>query len=98
MRLGGQGLINRDEQIRFTFDGRWYRGFKGDTLASALMANDVHVVARSFKYHRPRGIFGCGSEEPNALVTLGRGAGQEPNARATTVELYEGLEAYSQNA
>ncbi|MEM8776906.1 MAG: sarcosine oxidase subunit alpha family protein [Pseudomonadota bacterium] len=98
MRLAGQGLINRDEQIRFTFDGRWYRGFKGDTLASALMANDVQVVARSFKYHRPRGIFGCGSEEPNALVTLGRGAGQEPNARATTVELYEGLEAYSQNA
>ena len=73
-------------------------GFAGDTLASALLANDVHLVGRSFKYHRPRGILSAGSEEPNALVTIDRGAGRvTPNLRATQVELYDGLTARSQN-
>lgn len=98
MRLEGDGLIDRSRRVGFSFDGRHHVGFEGDTLASALMGADVRVVARSFKYHRPRGIFTAGSEEPNALVTLGRGAGQEPNARATMVELHEGLQAFGQNA
>ncbi|MEL6934524.1 MAG: 2Fe-2S iron-sulfur cluster-binding protein, partial [Pseudomonadota bacterium] len=98
MRLPGGGLIDRTAPVGFSFDGRSYRGFKGDTLASALIANDVEIVGRSFKYHRPRGIFTAGSHEPNALVTIGRGSGQEPNARATMVELHEGLQAFGQNA
>ncbi len=98
MRLDGDGLIDRSRRLAFTFDGRQHLGFAGDTLASALMGAGVKVVARSFKYHRPRGIFTAGSEEPNALVTLGHGAGQEPNARATMVELHEGLQAFGQNA
>ena len=72
-------------------------GFEGDTLASALLANDVHLVGRSFKYHRPRGILSAGSEEPNALVTMGEGGTQDPNIRATTQELFDGLKARSQN-
>jgi sarcosine oxidase subunit alpha len=84
--------------VRFSFDGRLLDGFVGDTLASALLANDVHLVGRSFKYHRPRGILSAGSEEPNALVTIDRGAGRvTPNLRATQIELYEGLTAFSQN-
>ncbi|MDD9726413.1 sarcosine oxidase subunit alpha family protein [Roseovarius sp. SK2] len=98
MRLDGDGLIDRSRRLAFTFDGRQHLGFEGDTLASALMGAGVKVVARSFKYHRPRGIFTAGSEEPNALVTLGHGAGQEPNARATMVELHDGLQAFGQNA
>ncbi|QFT92174.1 Aminomethyltransferase [Roseovarius sp. THAF9] len=98
MRLDGDGLIDRSRRLTFTFDGRQHLGFEGDTLASALMGAGVKVVARSFKYHRPRGIFTAGSEEPNALVTLGQGAAQEPNARATMVELHEGLQAFGQNA
>ena len=74
-----------------------YEGYAGDTLASALLANGVHLVARSFKYHRPRGIYSAGAEEPNALVQLARGARTEPNTRATTLELYDGLIASSQN-
>ncbi|UYV38646.1 sarcosine oxidase subunit alpha family protein [Rhodobacteraceae bacterium D3-12] len=97
MRLPSGGQIDRSKSLRFTYDGHSYHGFQGDTLASALIANDIRVVARSFKYHRPRGIMTAGSEEPNALVTLGRGAGQEPNLRATTLELYDGLSARSQN-
>ena len=81
----------------FSFDGRSYRGHPGDTLASALLANGVHLVGRSFKYHRPRGILTAGPEEPNALVELREGARREPNTRATTAELYEGLVAASQN-
>ena len=81
--------------MRFSFDGKTYRGFHGDTLASALLANGVRLVGRSFKYHRPRGILSAGSEEPNALVELRSGARREPNTRATTVELYDGLEAAS---
>ena len=95
-RLNG-GLINRGKPLNFNFDGRTYQGYEGDTLASALMANGVRFLGRSFKYHRPRGIFTAGSEEPNALVELRSGARQEPNTRATVAELYEGLVACSQN-
>jgi methylglutamate dehydrogenase subunit C len=91
------GLIDRTSTLRFRFDGRDLTGHPGDTLASALLANGVRLVARSFKYHRPRGIFSAGSEEPNALVELRTGARCEPNTRTTVVELYGGLEAASQN-
>ncbi len=90
-------LIDRDTSVKFTFNGKWMRGHAGDTLASALLANDRMMVGRSFKYHRPRGIMSSGAEEPNALVNLGRGARHEPNQRATTTELFERLEATSQN-
>ncbi len=84
--------------LRFTFDGRALEGREGDTLAAALLANGVRLVGRSFKYHRPRGLFSAGVEEPNALVTIDRGAGRvTPNLQATQVELYEGLVARSQN-
>ena len=83
--------------MRFQFDGESYTGFAGDTVASALLAHGVHLVGRSFKYHRPRGIFSAGSEEPNALLQVGKGACTLPNQRATQVELYEGLSATSQN-
>lgn len=95
-RLSG-GLIDRNKPLSFSFDGKTYAGFQGDTLASALLANDVCLMGRSFKYHRPRGVFSAGSEEPNALVELRGGARQEPNTRATMVELFDGLEANSQN-
>lgn len=95
-RISG-GLIDRSQTRSFTFDGRRYEGYAGDTLASALIANNVRLVGRSFKYHRPRGIFTAGSEEPNALVELRSGARQEPNTRATVAELFDGLEARSQN-
>jgi heterotetrameric sarcosine oxidase alpha subunit len=97
MRIEDKGLVDRRHPVSFHFDGRRYEGFAGDTLASALLANGVRMVARSFKYHRPRGVMTAGSEEPNALVTVGRGAAQEPNLRATTVEVQEGLWARSQN-
>jgi sarcosine oxidase subunit alpha len=96
-RLARGGLIDRTKPLSFRFDGGTYAGFEGDTLASALLANDVGLVGRSFKYHRPRGIFGAGSDEPNALVELRSGARREPNTKATTIELFEGLEAQSQN-
>jgi len=96
-RLSSGGLIDRAKPLSFKFDGKTYQGFAGDTLASALLANDVQLVARSFKYHRPRGILTAGSEEPNALVELRQGARREPNVRATTAELYDGLIAQSQN-
>ena len=96
-RLARGGLIDRTKSIRFSFDGNSLQGFGGDTLASALVANGVRLVGRSFKYHRPRGIFSAGPEEPNALVELRSGARREPNTKATTVELFEGLEAASQN-
>jgi len=95
-RLGG-GLINRDAPVFFSFDGKTYGGFEGDTLASALLANGVRLMGRSFKYHRPRGVLSAGSEEPNALVELRRDGRQEPNTRATVAELYDGLDARSQN-
>ena len=96
MRIA-DGLNDQKKPLRFTFDGKDYSGLEGDTLASALIANGVHLVGRSFKYHRPRGIFSAGSEEPNALVTIGQGARATPNTRATTAELYDGLTAISQN-
>ncbi|MEY4696587.1 MAG: hypothetical protein RIT14_1015, partial [Pseudomonadota bacterium] len=91
------GQIDRSRSLRFTFDGRAYSGHPGDTLASALLANGVRLMGRSFKYHRPRGPLSAGSEEPNALVELRDGARQEPNTRATVAELFDGLTARSQN-
>ncbi|WP_376986995.1 sarcosine oxidase subunit alpha family protein [Bosea sp. R86505] len=96
-RRGDGGLIDRSRPLSFRFDGRSHQGFEGDTLASALLANGVRLVGRSFKYHRPRGILSAGPEEPNALVELRSGARREPNTRATVVELFHGLEARSQN-
>jgi sarcosine oxidase subunit alpha len=92
------GQIDRTRTLRFTFDGLSYTGHPGDTLASALLANGVRLMGRSFKYHRPRGPLSAGSEEPNALVQLRTGARQEPNTRATVAELFDGLAAGSQNA
>ncbi|MEQ6248502.1 sarcosine oxidase subunit alpha family protein [Sulfitobacter sp. HNIBRBA3233] len=86
------------EKIRFRFDGVGYTGRRGETVAAALLASGVRLMGRSFKYHRPRGVLTAGSEEPNALVTVGRGAGAEPNLRATVQEVYEGLEVRSQSA
>jgi sarcosine oxidase subunit alpha len=92
------GRIERARALRFSFDGRAYTGCAGDTLASALLAHGVHLLGRSFKYHRPRGLLAAGAEEPNALVAVRRDAARvTPNLRATQVELYEGLEAHSQN-
>jgi sarcosine oxidase, subunit alpha len=92
------GRIDRSAPLSFSFDGKQYLGCQGDTLASALLANGVHLVGRSFKYHRPRGIMSAGSEEPNALVTIDRGAGRiVPNLRATQLELYDGMRVFSQN-
>ena len=96
-RLPAGGIIDRAVPHAFTHDGVACEGYAGDTLASALLANGIHLVGRSFKYHRPRGIVSAGAEEPNALVQLALGARTEPNARATQVELYEGLAAASQN-
>ena len=97
-RLATGGRITREATLNFSFDGRTYHGYPGDTLASALLANGVHLVARSYKYHRRRGIYSAGPEEPNALVQLRSGAHTEPNSRATMVELFDGLSATSQNA
>ena len=97
MRIDGAGRIDRSRPLDFTFNGRRLQGYGGDTLASALLANNVHLVARSFKYHRPRGLLTAGNEEPNALVQLERGPHTEPNLRATEIELYAGLDASSVN-
>jgi len=96
-RLNEGGRIERGKPLQFTFNGRTYTGYQGDTLASALLANNEHLIGRSFKYHRPRGIYSAGAEEPNALVQLEEGPHTEPNMRATQVELYRGLRAASQN-
>ncbi len=97
-RTATGGRIDRSQLIRFTFDGKSYTGYKGDTLASALLANGVHLMGRSFKYHRPRGPIAAGSEEPNALVgVIGPNGRETPNLRATQVEIYDGLVAESQN-
>ncbi|MGB8813453.1 MAG: 2Fe-2S iron-sulfur cluster-binding protein, partial [Paracoccaceae bacterium] len=95
--LASGAQIDRTRTLRFTFDGIPYFGHPGDTLASALLANGIRLMGRSFKYHRPRGPISAGSEEPNALVELRLGARTEPNTRATTVELFDGLVANSQN-
>jgi methylglutamate dehydrogenase subunit C len=97
MRVPSKGQIDRSQPLRFRFDGREMTGFAGDTLASALMANGVKIVGRSFKYHRPRGILTAGSEEPNAMVEIVEGNQQTPNTRATMQELFDGLTARSQN-
>ena len=86
-RLDAGGLVNRANPLTFTFDGKSYTGFDGDTLASALIANDQMLMGRSFKYHRPRGPVTSGSAEPNALMTVGSGARSEPNVRATVAEI-----------
>ena len=96
-RLANGGRIDRTRPLRFRFDDRLYTGYAGDTLASALIASGVKLMGRSFKYHRPRGVLSAGAEEPNALVELRLGARREPNTRATQIELYDGLEAASQN-
>jgi len=97
-RILGSGRLTPARTARFTFDGKPYTGLVGDTLASALLANGVHLVGRSFKYHRPRGILSAGAEEPNALVEIARDAARKtPNVRATVQELYDGLTARSQN-
>ena len=96
-RLDKTGYINRDKKISFKFNGKKYFGYEGDTLASALLANGIHLVGRSYKYHRPRGFIGAGVDEPNAKVQLYNGDETEPNAVATEVELVEGLVAKSQN-
>ena len=97
MRIDGKGLVDRTKPVRFRFDGKDYAGYKGDTLASALLANDVRLVGRSFKYHRPRGVLTAGSEEPNALVEVIGAQNQTPNVRATVQEVFEGLNVQSQN-
>ena len=101
-RVAGYGQIDPDDRVTFIFDGKTYEGRRGDTLASALLANGVHLMGRSFKYHRPRGVVTAGSDEPNALVGSLRGTNRsegryEPNTRATILEIYEGLQAVSQN-
>src|SRR5436309_3258285 len=97
-RLPTGGQIDRGRVLRFTFDGQEYEGHSGDTLASALLANGVRLVARSYKYHPPRGIFSAGAAEPSALVQLESGAFTEPNRRTTDIALYDGLSATSQHA
>ena len=96
-RLDNIGLVNRDKKISFKFNGKNDFGYEGDTLASALIANGVHLVGRSFKYHRPRGFFGAGVDEPYAKVQLYKNNESEPNVSATEIELFEGLEATSVN-
>ena len=97
MRLSSGGLIDRERPLNFTFDGKTFAGYEGDTVASALIANGVNLMGRSFKYHRPRGCITATSAEPNALMEIGTGGRQEPNVRATVQELYDGLTARSQN-
>src|SRR5207248_6312873 len=97
-RLPRGGQIDRGQILNFRFDGQSYEGHAGDTLASALLANGVRLVARSFKYHRPRGIVSAGAEEPAALVQLETGGAAEPNRRPTEIALYDGLRATSQHA
>ncbi|MFM1593910.1 MAG: 2Fe-2S iron-sulfur cluster-binding protein [Woeseiaceae bacterium] len=95
-RLNQGGFIDRNKTLRFTFNGQSYSGYQGDTLASALIANGIKIVGRSFKYHRPRGIIGSGAEEPNAIFQIGSGATTEAGMRATQIELYDGLVAKSE--
>ena len=98
LRIKSSEYIDETTRVSFKFNGKTYYGFKGDTLASALLANNIHLVGRSFKYHRPRGIMTAGSEEPNAIIQVDNDkALTEPNTRATELEIYEGLEASSQN-
>ena len=95
-RIDG-GQVDRTKTLKFRWNDTWMSGHPGDTLASALLANGQRFVGRSFKYHRPRRIFSAGAEEPNALVQLRTAAAQAPNTRATTIELFDGMIATSQN-
>jgi len=97
-RLSSGGRINRDQRVNFSLDGRSLSGYRGDTLASALLAKGVKLIGRSFKYHRPRGFVSAGVEEPNGLFTIGRGGRTDPNVPGTVTELFEGLQARCQNA
>ena len=91
LRVKSSKYLDETTRVSFKFNGKTYYGFKGDTLASALLANNIHLIGRSFKYHRPRGIMTAGSEEPNAIVQLnGNTQFTEPNVRATEIEIYEG--------
>ena len=96
LATGGR-LLNKDRAYNFTFNGKRLTGYQGDTLASALLANDQMLIGRSFKYHRPRGVVASGAEEPNGIVGMGEGAEFEPNQRVTTTELFDGLTCASQN-
>ena len=97
MRVEGRGRIDRSQPVSFSFDGKTVTGFMGDTVASALLARDIRLVGRSFKYHRPRGVLTAGSEEPNALIQVGQGHAMIPNVRATVQEIHDGLTVTSQN-
>ena len=97
MRVSGYGLTARNPKVKFRFNDKVLHGIDGESLGAALLANKIRLVGRSFKYHRPRGLIGIGSEEPNALVSIERPTGIEPNSRATMVRIYEGLSAKSQN-
>jgi len=94
-RLPDGGLIDRSTSLQFSFNGQYYTGYRGDTLASALLANEVKLVGRSFKYHRPRGVLSAGEEEPCALVDIGEGDARVPSSRATMIPLTQGLVANS---
>ena len=97
-RIPGVGRLTPAKTARFTFDGKSYTALEGDTVASALLANGVHLVGRSFKYHRPRGILSAGAEEPNALLDISRDAARrQPNVRASVQEVFDGMIARSQN-
>ena len=96
-RVKDLGQVDRSKPLRFKFDGKFFVGYRGDTLASALLANGIHLMGRSFKYHRPRGILSAGAEEPNALVQVGEGNGTDPNTRATQIKLEDRLIVKSQN-
>src|SRR5262249_44772548 len=97
-RIATGGRIDRSRIVEVRFEGRAFAAHPGDTLASALLANDQKLLARSFKYHRPRGLVAAGVDEPNGLVRLRDGGRHEPNAQATLVEVFDGLVANSQNA
>jgi NADPH-dependent 2,4-dienoyl-CoA reductase/sulfur reductase-like enzyme len=97
MRVEGRGRIDRSTPVKFEFNGKTVKGLKGDTVASALLANDIKLMGRSFKYHRPRGPLTAGSEEPSALIQVGQGDAMVPNVRATVQEIHDGLSVTSQN-
>ena len=97
-RFSSGGRIDRNKPVKFSFDGKTYMGLQGDTIASALLANGVKIIGRSWKYHRPRGIVGDGAEEPNALFQVEQGGYTTPNVRATQAEIYQGMVIKSTNA
>ena len=97
-RIDSGGLIDRAKPLGFSFDGRAYSGYSGDTLASALLANGVRVMGRSFKYHRPRGVWGAWFDDPNAIFGIRLAADEFPNCPATTTQLVDGMQAHAVNA